>query len=102
MSHMPPQHSPSCAQTSPSCTQYDDGPQWPLSHFAEQQSVSALHELPSVLQVALSGAHVPLVHVPPQHSPSLVQAPLSDTHWVAEQMLPTQLSVQQSVFAEHE
>jgi hypothetical protein len=73
-----------------------------LSHFAEQHSVSPLHELPSVLQLAESGAHVPPVHVPPQHSPSVMQAPLSDTHWVSEQMLPMQLSVQQSVLAEHE
>jgi hypothetical protein len=31
-----------------------------------------------------------------------MHAPLSDTHCVSEQMLPMQLFVQQSVFAEHE
>ena len=47
-------------------------------------------------------AHTLLVHVPPQHSPSLVQAALSATHWLAEHTLPMQLVVQQSVFALHE
>ena len=61
MLQMPPQHSPSCAHASPSCTQYEDVPQWPFaSHSFEQQSPFAAHALPSVLQLALSGAHVPL------------------------------------------
>jgi len=100
---MPPQHSASCAHASPSCVQYDDGPQWPLAlQSCEQHSVETPHVLPSVLHVVLSGVQVLFWHEPPQHSPSCVHAPLSDTHWVAAQTLPMQLPRQQSVFAEHD
>src|SRR5438477_7137199 len=80
---MPPQQSPSCAHTSPFCTQNDDGPQNPAElHRAEQQSPSAAHGLPSVLQSGLSGVHVCAVasHAPPQHSPSCVHVPPSAVH----------------------
>jgi hypothetical protein len=60
-----------------------------------------MHGLPSVRQVVLSAAHLPLVHLPPQHWPSCVHAPLSAVH-ASWHTLPTQLTEQQSVFAEHD
>jgi len=83
--------------------QYDDGPQWPLAlHACEQHSAPPTHGLPSVLHVVLSGVHVPPApHAPPQHSPLVVHAALSATHWVPEHTLLTQLTEQQSVFEEH-
>jgi hypothetical protein len=36
-------------------------------HRPEQQSLLAVHALPSVLQLGLSAAHLPVVHVPLQH-----------------------------------
>ena len=83
--------------------QYDDGPQKPLAlHACEQHSVPPAHGFPSVLHVAFSGVHVPPgPHAPPQHSPLVVHAALSATHWVPEHTLFTQLTEQQSVFAEH-
>jgi hypothetical protein len=69
----------------------------------EQHWLSLPHELPSVLQLALSGVQVWLLpHAPPQQSALLVHAPLSDTHWVPEHTLPTQLTEQQSVGAPHD
>jgi hypothetical protein len=102
--HTPPQQSASCPHESPSTTQYDDMPQWPpLLHLPEQHWVSPLHELPSVLQVALSAVQVWLLpQTPPQHSASVVHAPLSDVHWVPEHTLLTQLTEQQSVGALHD
>jgi len=56
---MPPQQSASCAHASPLCTQNDDGPHvWFALHSAEQQSPSAAHALPFVLQEPLSAVHV--------------------------------------------
>ena len=83
--------------------QYDDGPQKPLAlHAFEQHSVPPAHGFPSVLHVAFSGVHVPPgPHEPPQHSPLVVHAALSATHCVPEHTLLTQLTEQQSVFAEH-
>lgn len=62
----------------------------------------AEHGLPSVLQLALSGAHVPPLHEPPQHSPSALHDAPSAVHWWSEHTLPMQLTEQQSVFAEHD
>jgi hypothetical protein len=101
MSHSPPQHSKSAEHESPSCVQNDDGPHVEPLQYCEQQSPFAVHALPSVLHAALSAAHVPLVHEPPQHSPSCVHEPPSDVHWFAEHEPPMQLTVQQSVFAAH-
>jgi len=53
------------------------------------------------LHVVLSGVHVPPdPHEPPQHSPLVEHAALSATHCVPEHTLLTQLTEQQSVFAE--
>jgi hypothetical protein len=83
--------------------QYEPLPQTPFAlQSCEQQSLAAVHGLPSVLQVAFSGVQVPLVpHVPPQHWPLLEQAWPSAVHWLAEHTWFTQLVVQQSVFAVH-
>jgi hypothetical protein len=55
--------------------------------------------LPDVLHVALSGVHVPLVHLPPQHSPSTLHAAVSGMHCFAEHAPLTQEKVQQSVLS---
>jgi hypothetical protein len=99
---MPPQHSPSVAHESPSCVHHDDAPHVPFAlQYDEQHSPLPVHGLPSVLQLALSAAHVPLVHEPPQHWPSCVHDAPSAVHWVAEHVLLMQLTVQQSVLALH-
>ena len=70
-------------------------------HCPEQQSLPVSHELPAVLQAVLSGAQLPSVHVPPQHSPSDEHSPLSDTqissvhlpsasHWKLQQSGPAE------------
>jgi hypothetical protein len=71
-------------------------------HFCEQQSLSAAHEFPSVLQLALSAWQVPPLQMPPQHWLSCEHEPPSDTHCLSEHTLSMQLTEQQSVFAEHE
>ena len=70
----PPQQSRSPEQASPLCLQNDEAAaQIPLWQSAEQQSVLPAHGLPDVLQVVLSGVHVPPApHLPPQHWPSAV------------------------------
>jgi hypothetical protein len=83
--------------------QYDDGPQvWFALQYLEQQSVFAAHGLPSVLHVALSGAHVPPEQLPPQHSALPLHAAPSAVHCCAEHLPLMQLTVQQSVFAMHD
>jgi hypothetical protein len=52
--------------------------------------------LPLVLHPALSGAQVPPLHTPPQHSPSTLHAPPSDVHWLPEHLKPTHENEQQS------
>jgi hypothetical protein len=63
---------------SPDWPQNEEGSQVPPLQSPEQQSPFAAHMLPSVLQVALSAAHLPPVHVPLQHSLLLVHAVLSE------------------------
>jgi hypothetical protein len=107
MLHRPPQHSVSCAHASPFWVQYDDGPHVPFElHRPEQHAAApvppAVHVLPLVKHVVLSGVHLPpLPHSPPQHWPFDEHEPLSGVHafW---HTLPTQLTEQQSVFAEHD
>ena len=65
--HVPLQQSVLVWHASPDWPQNDDGSQMPALHNPEQQSAFAVHMLPSVLQVWLSAAHVPPVHVPLQH-----------------------------------
>jgi hypothetical protein len=67
--------------------------QRPLTQSCEQQSVFCAHVLPLVLQVVLSGVHVPL-HLPPQHSASLVHAALSERQAWPLHLPPTQESEQ--------
>lgn len=103
IAQMPPQHSVSCAHESPFCVQNDDAPQNPLVlHADEQQSVPAVQGFPSVLHVGLSAMHEPFEHAPLQHWLSVVHADASAVHCVLEHTLLTQLSEQQSVFAEHD
>lgn len=81
---------------------HDDGPHvWFALHRPEQQSVLAVHELPSLLHDALSGTQTWFEQLPPQHWPFEVHAPLSLTQlfWHTPW---TQLTEQQSVFAWHE
>jgi hypothetical protein len=101
--HTPPQHSASWAHASPSCTQYDDGPHvWPELQNCEQQSVAAMHGLPSVLHVALSGAHLLPEQLPLQQSLLPLHEALSAMHAWLEHTLLSQRTEQQSVFALHE
>jgi hypothetical protein len=93
MLQMPPQQSNEFEQESPVWTQNDGVPQMPaVVQYLEQHSAEPPHVLPAVLQV-LSGTHFPVAQLPPQHWPLLVQAPLSETHCVAEHMPLIQLSV---------
>ena len=69
----------------------------PWEQYCEQHSIPALHGLPAVLQVTLSGAHAPFVHCPPQHSALAVHGCPSGAHAVALHVPLMQLPVQQSV-----
>ena len=55
-----------------------------------------MHALPEVSQLALSAAHTPLLHLPPQHWLSAVHFWVSETHAVAH-FLFWQLRLQHSV-----
>ncbi len=57
--------------------------------------------LPDVLHVVLSGVHVPLVHLPPQHCPSAVHAALSDAHCLSEHVALTHENWQHSSLVLH-
>jgi hypothetical protein len=57
--HPPVQQLALAEQTSPGCPQKEDGWHVPLAHLPEQHSLPDTQELPSVLQEVLSGAHVP-------------------------------------------
>jgi hypothetical protein len=104
---LPEQHSVFVAHTSPSWTQNDTPTeQRPLLHSLEQHSPLAVHGLPEVLHVVLSGAHVPPpvpfgAHLPPQHSASFPHAWLSATHCFAEHWPPMHDVVQHSVGTAH-
>jgi hypothetical protein len=70
---LPEQHSKFVEQTSPCCVQKETAPeQMPLLHRFEQHSPALAHGLPAVRQVwpGLTLAHVPLVQMPLQQSPS--------------------------------
>jgi hypothetical protein len=71
----------------------------------EQQAAlpvpACVHGLPSVRHFVLSGVHLPLPQVPLQQSPLPEHASLSAMQLVW-QTLPSQLTEQQSVFAEHD
>src|SRR6478735_4601673 len=73
----------------------------PCTQLLEQQLLPSEHELPEVLQLVFSGAHVPLLHLPPQHWLSAVQTPLSVTQAAAAHLLFSQRSPQQSVADAH-
>jgi hypothetical protein len=92
--HTPPQQSGPDVHASPSWVQNDEAnEQCPLAQSCEQQSVFCAHALPVVLQVVLSGVHVPL-HLPPQHCASLVQAELSERQACPLHLPPTHESEQ--------
>ena len=101
MLQRPPQQSVSLAHASPSCLQNEGLAQTPWEQYCEQHSAAAVQGLPAVLQVTLSGAHVPFVHCPPQHSALAVQVWPSAVHAVALHFPLMQLPVQQSVPAAH-
>jgi hypothetical protein len=65
----------------------------------EQQSELALHALPEVRHEPLSGSHLPPEQLPPQHSPWLAQAPLSETQVFPSHTPLLQANEQQSVGA---
>jgi hypothetical protein len=69
---------------SPVCTQKEEFEQMPLRQSCEQQSPLAEQALPSVLQLVLSGVHLPFVHVPLQQASALVQGSLSRVQAVAQ------------------
>jgi hypothetical protein len=52
----------------------------PPEQNPEQQVPPAVHALPTVEHVVLSGLQVPLLHVWLQHWPLVVQAVLSERH----------------------
>ena len=99
----PPQQSRSPEQASPFCLQNDaSAAQIPLWQSDEQQSPLPAHGLPDVLQVVLSGVHVPAApHLPPQHWPSVVHAALSAAHCLSEHFPPVHEKVQHSSFVVH-
>jgi hypothetical protein len=97
----PPQQSRSVEHASPSCVQNEESLQMPLWQSFEQQSPLAAHVLPAVLHVVLSGVHVPLVHLPPQHWPSAVHAALSDAHCLSEHVPLTHENWQHSSLVLH-
>jgi hypothetical protein len=98
---LPPQHSTSLAQASPFCVQNEAAPQMPFLQYLEQQSPFAAHVLPDVLHVALSAAHFPAVHLPPQHSPSAAHVPLSAVHCFVPHLPLRHENVQHWLFVVH-
>jgi hypothetical protein len=99
---VPPQQSRSAAQASPFWTQNDGAAeQNPPVQYVEQHSVPAVHGLPDVLHVVLSGVQVPPVHFAPQHCASDVQAALSARHWSFEHLPPAHVNVQHWVPVVH-
>jgi hypothetical protein len=84
--------------TSPFCWQNDEGLQKPAWQKAEQQSEATTHELLRVLQVVLSGVHVPLEpQLPPQHWLSVMHVPPSWVQVPRLQTPPVQTPEQQSL-----
>ena len=83
----------------------NDEPSWQCfvpSHRPEQQSSFDAHPLPAVLQLVLSGVHMPSApQLPPQQASLPVHAAPSERHWFAEHTPPSQLSEQQSVPVVH-
>ncbi len=98
MLQMPPQHCVPVVQTSLFWTQYEElSEQWPAAQSWEQQSPLAAQALPAVLQLALSGTHLPPVQFPPQQSALAVQAWLSEMQVSPAHVPPVQVRAQQSV-----
>ena len=65
-------------QVSPVCPQKEGALQTPALQNCEQHAPFVVHVLPKVLQVGLSGVHVPATEqTPPQHCALVVQAWLS-------------------------
>jgi hypothetical protein len=78
--HADVQQSDPVEHASPACPQNDDAWHVPFQQRFEQQSVLAVHWLPSVLHVAFSGAHAPATQLWLQQLPFDPQAPWSDVH----------------------
>src|SRR4051812_34098541 len=64
--HTPLQHSVPAAHTSPICSQNEEAWHFPPWQRREQHSAPEVQSLLRVLQVVLSGAHIPAVHWPLQ------------------------------------
>jgi len=67
------------------------------SQIVEQQSLFAVHGLPLVLHVVLSGTQAPFVQLPPQHCVPVVHDPLSGVHDFEPQVPLVHACAQQSV-----
>jgi hypothetical protein len=98
---MPVQQSVPVAHASPACPQNDAAWHVPLVQREEQHCAPEVQPLPSVLQVALSVAHLPPVHVWLQQSPLTVQASPSEVHAGYAHREPAQSPLQQSPFEVH-
>jgi hypothetical protein len=73
--------------------------QRPFSQLVEQQSASPSHSLPEVRHSVFSAWQLPSEQTPPQHSASVLQAPLSETQRSSLQLPASQRKEQQSVAA---
>jgi len=100
--HVALQHSLAEEHTSPTCEQ-NDAANWhvPFEQSEEQHSLFAAQLLPAVRHALFSGVQAPEVHLPPQHSASLVHAPLSETHCVPEHVPFVHEREQHAVEAAH-
>lgn len=100
--HLPPQHSVSVAQASPSCTQNDEpAAQVPAVQRLEQQSLAFVQGLPVERHVVESGMQVFGAPAAPsqrplQHSLAFTHACVSATQVPPAHVPPTQRPLQQS------
>ena len=101
MVQVPVQQSEPEAHASPACPQKDAAWQVPPLQSEEQHCAPDVQPLPSVLQVALSVAHLPPVHVWLQQSPLTVQASPSEVQAGYAHKEPAQSPLQQSPFEVH-
>jgi hypothetical protein len=97
MVQMPLQQPALAVQASPTCRQKDEALQSPLKQSPEQQSALDVHALLRVLQVVLSGVHVPPVHVPLQQAELALHAFPSEVHAGRLHTPPVQVAMQQSL-----
>jgi hypothetical protein len=93
----PPQHSMPVRQTLPVVVQNEPpGSHVPFVQTFEQHSEFAVQPLPVVRHAGLSGVQTPAPQVPLQHWAELVQAWLSEVHWLPLHFPPSHANVQHS------